>query len=61
MSKYIEFDVVIPKKSKRKTRKRGGGDITTCNLTPLTEGVTVADLKSKLINPQELNTLNLID
>lgn len=61
MSKYIEFDVVIQKKSKRKTRrKRGGGDITKCDLTPLTHEVTVADLKAKIRSPERLDNLTVI-
>jgi len=61
MSKYIEFDVVIQKKSKRKTRrKRGGGDITNCDLTPLTREVTVADLKAKIRSPERLDNLTVI-
>jgi hypothetical protein len=61
MSKYIEFVAkVVRSKSKRQTRKRGGGDITTCDLTPLTEGVTVDDLKSKIRTPQKLKNLKLV-
>lgn len=58
MSKYIEFDVVIQKKSKRKTRrKRGGGDITNCDLTPLTwesDQLTPLILMDKLFSKIEL-------
>jgi hypothetical protein len=58
MSKYIEFDVVIQKKSKRKTRrKRGGGDITNCDLTPLTwesDQLTSSGLMDKLFSKIEL-------
>ena len=61
MSKYIEFVAkIVRSKSKRQTRKRGGGDITICDLTPLTEGVTVKYLKTKIETPQELNNLKLV-
>jgi len=61
MSKYIEFVAkVVRSKSKRQTRKRGGGDITICDLTPLTEGVTVEYLKTKIRTPQELKKLKLV-
>lgn len=61
MSKYIEFIAkVVRSKSNRKTRKRGGGDITTCDLTPLEGEVTVDDLKSKIRSPEILNNLTLI-
>jgi len=62
MPKYIEFIAkVVRSESKRKTRKRGGGDITTCNFTPLTEEFTVSDLKTKIQHPHELKNLELID
>jgi hypothetical protein len=61
MSKYIEFVVkVVRSKSKRKTRKRGGGDITTCDLTPLEGEVTVEQLKTKIRTPEPLDNLTLI-
>jgi hypothetical protein len=61
MSKYIEFVAkIVRSKSKRKTRKRGGGDITICDLTPMTEGVTVDQLKTKIKSPELLDNLTLV-
>ena len=61
MSKYIEFVAkIVRSKSKRQTRKRGGGDIRSCKLTPLKGEVKVADLKTKIISPELLNNLKLV-
>ena len=61
MSKYIEFVAkIVHSKSKRQTRKRGGGDIKKCDLTPLEGEVTVDDLKSKIRSPEILKKLKLV-
>ena len=61
MSKYIDFVAkVVRSKSKRKTRKRGGGDIKKCDLTPMTGEITVEYLKTKIRSPEGLDNLTLI-
>ena len=60
MSKYIEFVAkIVHSKSKRQTRKRGGGDIRSCKLTPLKGEVTVDQLRTKIKSPELLDNLIL--